>query len=432
MTLDAKELEIQEQRRVLYICHDHPRVHLGGAEVYAYELYQAMRASGRFEPLLLARATKPSHRPHAGTPFRWVDEDRNQVLWYPEPFDGLFMTTHKKEQYTVHFHAFLSRYRPDVVHVQHTSGLGFDLIRQIRNSLPGVPVVHTLHEFQAICHAKGLMLRTFGEELCQEASPRRCHECFPEIPPQKFFLRERLIKSHLRLVDLFISPSQFLRERYVQWGVPPERIRFLENGRILASVEPGSAPPLGHVGFFGQLAPHKGVLVLLEAMKILAAAGYRDARLFINGANLESQDGDFVEQVRGRLAACGGTVMLRGEYAPAELAQRMREVAWVVVPSVWWENSPMVIQEAFMNGRPVLCSDIGGMAEKVRTGIDGLHFRAGNATDLAGALRRATSSPDLWRDLRSGIRPVYSMAESVEALALIYDSLIEQAREHRG
>jgi glycosyltransferase involved in cell wall biosynthesis len=72
------------------------------------------------------------------------------------------------------------------------------------------------------------------------------------------------------------------------------------------------------------------------------------------------------------------------------------------------------------------------MAENVRPGIDGLHFRAGNATDLAGALRRATSSPDLWRDLRSGIRPVYSMAESVEALALIYDSLIEQAREHRG
>ena len=56
----------------------------------------------------------------------------------------------------------------------------------------------------------------------------------------------------------------------------------------------------------------------------------------------------------------------------------MAEIDWVVVPSIWWENSPLVIQEAFLHGRPVICSDIGGMAEKVRHGVDGLHFRVGD------------------------------------------------------
>ena len=61
-----------------------------------------------------------------------------------------------------------------------------------------------------------------------------------------------------------------------------------------------------------------------------------------------------------------------GPYELTELAQRMRKVDWVVVPSIWWENSPMVIQEAFVYGKPVICAGIGGMAEKVRDGVDAL------------------------------------------------------------
>ena len=68
-------------------------------------------------------------------------------------------------------------------------------------------------------------------ELCLEASPRRCHECFPEISPQEFFLRKRFIQSHFEHVDLFLAPSRFLLERYVDWGIPREKIRFEDYGR---------------------------------------------------------------------------------------------------------------------------------------------------------------------------------------------------------
>jgi glycosyltransferase involved in cell wall biosynthesis len=78
----------------------------------------------------------------------------------------------------------------------------------------------------------------------------------------------------------------------------------------------------------------------------------------------------------------------------------MRQVDWVVVPSIWWENSPLVIQEAFLHGRPVIASDIGGMKEKVLEGINGIHFRMGSAEDLADKLSTALSEPALWDRLR--------------------------------
>jgi len=89
------------------------------------------------------------------------------------------------------------------------------------------------------------------------------------------------------------------------------------------------------------------------------------------------------------LEATRGRVNFVGEYRHEDLPALMEKVDWVVVPSIWWENSPLVIQEAFMYGRPVICSDIGGMAEKVRDGVDGLHFRAGDPESLAEAIGRA-------------------------------------------
>jgi len=87
----------------------------------------------------------------------------------------------------------------------------------------------------------------------------------------------------------------------------------------------------------------------------------------------------------------------------------------VVVPSIWWENSPLVIQEAFGAGRPVICSDIGGMAEKICHDVDGLHVPVGNALEWSRTLLNAADTPDLWERLAGGIKPVLSYAHCVQA-----------------
>jgi len=107
-------------------------------------------------------------------------------------------------------------------------------------------------------------------------------------------------------------------------------------------------------------------------------------------------------------------------------------VDWVVVPSVWWENSPLVIQEAFQQGRPVICSDIGGMAEKVTDGVNGLHFTAGDAMSLAEAIKRATTTPGLWDSLREGVPAIYPMDDHVRELDRIYGSLIAGSNAEVG
>ncbi|HJS50139.1 MAG TPA: glycosyltransferase, partial [Gaiellaceae bacterium] len=248
------------KRRVLFICHNHPEVRPGGAEAYALELHRYLRDSDIYEPIFLAKGgppLSPGGRPHSGTLTSLVGKARDEYFFYTDDYgyDWTFGTVpHDKELYTKHLRAFLRAVRPDLVHLQHTMFFGYDVLREIRNSLPEAPIVYTLHEYMPICHRQGQMLRMVDDQPCLEESPRRCHECFPEISPQTFFLRKRFIQSHLSLVDLFIAPSEFLRQRYIDWGIPAERIRTEEYGRTLDPV-PADEPRdvRNRFAFFGQL-----------------------------------------------------------------------------------------------------------------------------------------------------------------------------------
>jgi glycosyltransferase involved in cell wall biosynthesis len=400
-------------------------------------------------------------RPHAGTRISLVGRAPDEYFFFVDgyDYDWTFGTIPRdKELYTKHFRGFLRATRPDIVHIQHTMFFGYDVLREIRSTLPSAKIVHTLHDFMPICHRQGQMLRTTDDQPCLEESPRRCHECFPEISPQTFFLRKRFVQSHLKLVDLFLAPSEFLRQRYIEWGIPPERIRTEEYGRTLAPAiaRAEKRDVRNRFGFFGQLTPFKGVHVLLEAADLLlrkqpeegdpllralelAAIGDADAvatspwrpEVRICGANLDLQPGRFQNRVRELLDRTSDLVTFVGRYEQAELPQLMAEIDWVVVPSIWWENSPLVIQEAFHYGRPVICSDIGGMAEKVRDDVNGLHFRAGDAASLERTMEAALETAGLWGRLRRGIDPVYSMSDHVVVLEQIYADLLEHRAVNR-
>jgi glycosyltransferase involved in cell wall biosynthesis len=421
--------------KVLYVVHNHPTLHPGGAEAYALELYEGMRETPGVEPVLLARIGSNVARKrvaHPGTPFSSVNEDPDQYFVFTETehFDFFTLTSRDKSLYTQHLTNFLLAHRPDVVHLQHTHFIGVDLLSQIRRVLPDARIVYTLHEFLPICHRDGQMVRTFDDALCREASPRRCNECFPEISEQSFFLRERFVRGHFENVDLFLAPSAQLMEKYLGWGMEPERIEVEEYGRLTPAVraaEPAQTKAPTNIGFFGQLSRFKGARVMLEAMALLGDDV--DAHLWLHGANLELQTQEFQDEFAALHEPLRGRVTFRGPYDHAELPKLMADLHWVVVPSIWWENSPLVIQEAFFHRRPIICSDVGGMAEKVRDGVDGLHFRVGDAFSLARTIERGTTNPRLWRSLRDGIREPYSMDAHIERLLGLYDGAGDRSRE---
>jgi len=102
-----------------------------------------------------------------------------------------------------------------VVHFQHTLFLASTSSRNGARRCRRRPgMYYTLHEYLPICHRNGQMVRTQANELCSEASPQRCHACFPDIPEQSFFLRKRFIASHLARVDQF-SRAEPLSSRAV-------------------------------------------------------------------------------------------------------------------------------------------------------------------------------------------------------------------------
>jgi glycosyltransferase involved in cell wall biosynthesis len=432
-------------RKVLYVVHNHPTVRPGGAETYALELYEAMRDSGGYEPIFLAKGGPPissMRRPHEGTLLGQAGSDPNQYFFFSDcgDYDWLNGTSPQKDQLVKFFHEFLRATEPDIVHFQHTLFFGYDILRQTRNTLPRTPIVYTLHEYLPICHRNGQMLRTNDEELCSEESPRRCHECFPNHSPQAFFMRKRFVQSHFALVDRFLAPSHFLLQRYADWGIPREKMEFEDYGRRSGPVAPErqTAGPRNRIAFFGQFTFFKGIQVLLKAMALLAKdcarsrisaahSGAPDAEVhcWVHGANLELQPGTFQNEFRALIEQTRSNVTLAGRYHPDEIGRLMENVDWVVIPSIWWENAPLVIQEAFAHGRPVICSDIGGMAEKVTHERDGLHFRANDPVDLTETIRRAVNTPGLWEKLRAGITPVYRVEDSVAKLTGLYDRLIE-------
>jgi len=126
------------------------------------------------------------------------------------------------------------------------------------------------------------------------------------------------------------------------------------------------------------------------------------------------------------LEAAAANVTLIGPYHPEDVPLLMRDIDWVVVSSRWWENSPLVIQEAFMQRRPVICSGIGGMAEKVTHEVNGLHFHVGDPAAMAAAIERAASEPGLWERLREGIPDILTVDDHIENLARLYRELMER------
>lgn len=401
------------KHRILVMSHAHPDFSLGGGELAAYNLYKAYGAHDEVEQAwFLARADG------GNGPTGHISQRReNEYLWDQAVHDWHLIKAAHQDSVCTWFADLIRGLRPSVVHTHHYAHFGLEYLRVIKQVDPSIHVVMTLHEYMAICANHGQMIKVGGKALCSEATPVDCHKCFPEKSVEDFWLREHFIKGHLDLVDQFVSPSEFLRQRYIRWGLPASKIVVIENGQPTEPILPPRKLPEGgtrnRFGYFGQINPFKGLPVLLEALHGMSKTERSQVVLEVHGANLEQQTSELQQKVHALADPLikKGVVQWMGTYRPDELRQRMAYVDWVVMPSIWWENSPMVIQEAFACGRPVICSDIGGMAEKVRHNIDGLHVATGNVYQWTEILKTTADYTLAWDHLLNGISKPISVFE---------------------
>lgn len=378
-------LSAPRKRRVLVVCHTHPRLSQGGAEIAAYEQYRRAASGSDTEAWFLG-SNGARHGGKLGITIQQPFGPR-EFLHTGHVFDD-FKLSNPDPAFEREFAAVLREVQPDEVHFHHFLGVGVEAFHYVRRYAPQARIVATLHEYLLICHHFGQMVTRPDHALCQMASPQRCHRCFPEHSPRSFFLRELWLKRFLRDVDLFVSPSEFLRGRFVAWGLPADRIVVQEN--VLPQHPPAAAPrerqpggPL-RVAYFGQLSPLKGIDVFLRAARRLRKSGL-PIQFRIYGS-YESQPSSFQQRVREAIESMPANVSYKGAYRNEDVLRLMAENHVVVVPSVWWENSPLVIQEARAAGCTVLGSNIGGVKEKVEALEKGRTFDVGDADDLAQQL----------------------------------------------
>lgn len=348
--------------RTLIISHSHPRLRGGGGEVAAHRQFEQMLAEGQDAWFLGAAYDTEIQGALFPGVSRLVEFSAHDHAFRAYPMDGSLME-HTNPEDEDALLKILLRYKADVYHFHHFWNIGAGVVRRLRAARPDAKMICTLHEFIAICMHDGQMVKRNNGQLCTEASPVSCALCFPFLIPAHFVVRKHRLQEMLACFDLILSPSQFLADRFIAWGLPADKLQVLENGLVPEESHAVAPVPDRHrrFAYFGQATPTKGLDVLLRAARraveqdeeasfTLDVHGVTEARF----RELWPKEPDLPENVR-----------FRGTYRPTDVIDLMRGYGWVVVPSIWWENSPVVIQEARLAGTPVIASNIGGMKEKV-------------------------------------------------------------------
>lgn len=369
--------------KVLIISHGHPKFSAGGGEVAAYAMFKALKDAGN-EAYFLAWNNTPGAG-EMGRPIEQITSDE----WLIATKTDFFTFSSTNEEAINAYRILLESLKPDVIHFHHYIHLGIEFPRLAKLVLKKVKIFLTIHEYLLICANNGQMITPSGE-LCYGSSPEACNKCFPKITPESFFMREGYLKNCISAVDHFFSPSEFLRGRLISWGIPHDRISYLENilDIPVTTNKKISVETIKNFGFFGQINYYKGLDILLDAFLLLKNSSPQ-VKLFINGNISEINTPEYRNAIEQKIHELGSSVIFNGPYDKDAIKSRLEQVGWLVMSSRWWENSPVVIREAWANKVPVVLPDIGGMAEK---NIDKkLIYLARNVEDLARALTGLSS-----------------------------------------
>ncbi len=280
-------------------------------------------------------------------------------------------------------------------------------------------------DFCAACWAEPKLVRSQGNAYQPSASSRFRSWAESVIGSlQRNTLRAQVehrsaaVRALFEDVDLFIAPSPFLREQFIAYGLPREKIVFSDYG--IAARDFGAVPRRAEhpvrFTFIGTIVEHKGLHVLIEAFNRLPPGA---ARLHVYG-DLSEFTG-YARRIQEMITHPG--ITLRGRAENRDIPRILADTHALVVPSIWFENSPITIHEAFLARVPVIASRFGGMAGLVRDGENGLLFEMGNPDSLYHCLARCVADPAILETLRPDPESVKPIQADAEWMVSIYRSL---------
>ena len=447
--------------RILQVVHDFLPRHVAGVEVYTDGLSRAL-AREHDVALMFSEVVPeaPNHSlrrsEHRGLPTYEI-VNNHVFRRFEEIYSNPKLDETMKE--------VLDEFCPDVVHLQHLINLSIGFVDEVQAR--GIPIVMTLHDHWFVCaHGGQRFHREQGR--CDVIDSRRCGECTAHMqgveayargvlqerrqgrpPRRRMGGRARAVATKLATraaarmsltaqrrrvearwsalkemadrIDLFIAPSEYLGRELGDWGLDQKRICVSDYGfEVDGFAAREDLPEVARrFAFVGSLIPHKGVHVLIEAFNGMP----EDAQLEICGwPNYHPEYYEILVE-----AADHPGSRFVGGIEPAGIARFLSQVDVLVVPSIWEENSPLTIHEAFLAGVPVVASRMGGHQGLLGEGA-GLLYDPDDASALRDNLMRLYAEPGLCKALAGAAPAVKPMSEHAIELASRYRALVSKRR----
>lgn len=446
--------------KIVQIVQDFPPYNMAGVEIYSYNLSKYL--SENHEVFVFHRYSDLSQKEYK---IKYNKIEDIHVYGINNTFKNCysFKNLYQNKVIDEKFHQLIKSISPDVVHIQHLIFLSLGLIRKVYNE--NIPLLYTLHDYWLICPQWHFLDQNW--KICKRNNYYKCAECLKnklqikktpkkifnifrsyipsKIMPflQKFYcslavffqttsekteelkIREEIVKKNLEKINLFLAPSRFIERKYIDFGIPREKIKYCDYGIDINLKQDyfnyeNSRSKNFKFGFVGTILPAKGLHVLIKAFRKL---NKKNVVLKIFG-RLYPYKG--FENYPNYIKKLGNEYRIKflGGFSNEKVGKIFSEIDVLIVPSIWYENSPFVIKEAFLFDTPVIASDIGGIPELVENNKNGLLFKPREIDELKSKMEEVIEKPHLYKRLKKNITTPKSIQQNARELEEIYKSIL--------
>jgi glycosyltransferase involved in cell wall biosynthesis len=334
-----------------------------------------------------------------------------KVIYSLEARKKLLQLIEAEEPDIAHIHKFNNTLTPSILYVLKKKN---------------VPVVQTLHDYRTVC--PNYNMYDFNKrEVCGDCKGHKYFNALKRKCQKSSYLiglniaiesyLYHFLKTYQKTINLFISPSRFLKMKMVEFGIDSNKIVYIPNFIDCRDYMP-TYNSSNYILYFGRIENHKGVKTLVHAMEKA-----KTLKLYIVG------EGGYL----GKLKAYVAEKKLKNvEFFPHKPRNELNNIIkwslFTVIPSEWYENCPMAVLESFAFGKPVIGANIGGIPDLVDDRVNGLLFKAGDRTDLAEKINYLSSNrhliSEMGRNARKKIEVKYDENSHCQKLIQAYGKII--------
>ncbi len=439
--------------KILQVVHSFPPYTMAGTEVYSYNLSKEL--AKRHKVHVFFRINDIKKEEYSLT-YRKSEDLETYAVNHTFRSCHSFSNTYSDNNIDAKFGQLLDTIRPDIVHIQHLLFLSYGIVDEIKKR--GIPVIYTLHDYWLICH-RGQLIKD-DLNICKGDSAQECKNCLKyllsirknsmylygilkrKIP---VFCLQLLKKLHLVLarakpsveleawkgvserassrIDLFIAPSRFIKNKFVQRGFPEKKISYYPYGFDCRNFIylPKSKSDVLRFGYMGTLLPMKGIGFLISAFKGIKNS---NIKLSIYGKLFPFSGFESYPRILKNMVKGDNRIELAGGYDNKDAGCILANIDVLIVPSLWLENAPLVVNEAFLSRTPVIASRIGGIPELVKDGVNGLLFNPKDADDLQAKMQYIIDNAQVLKEFAGNMPEVKSIEENAKELEEVYNNFL--------